>query len=76
VATIFGGLQEGERVALYRDDRPVLYGIVLGVSAKLGVLLLTTTRTEAGEEQIEQVLLKPELLALPGISFEPLGRLS
>lgn len=70
------GLQEGERVAMYKNGEAVLYGIVLGTSPKHGLLILTSTKGPEGEDLLEKVLVKPELLALPGIEFEPLGRLS
>lgn len=47
----------------------------MDVSPEAGVLILTTTKDADGRENLEQVLVKPELLGLPGIEFEVLGRL-
>lgn len=75
MAHLLEGLSKGERVAMYRDARPVLMGVVMDVNPEVGVLILTTVEKPNEPPVLEQVLVKPELLALPGIEFEVLGRL-
>lgn len=75
MAHLLEGLSKGERVAMYRDGRPVLMGVVMDVAPEIGVLILTTIEPPGEPPALEQVLVKPDLLMLPGIEFEVLGRL-